>query len=158
MGNKLLVLLRNSRGMTLIEIAQALDLSTNKARAQVELGIGAGLVDADREGVTSRFYISPAGILAILPTIGMVCTESVGSDRYAHEIIEVRSNGTLLIRQMHSRRTDSNGMSEVQTWESEPNADAPIAEAKRGRDRRWRTDRDTLLSLGVHAPYRDPSF
>ena len=60
------------------------------------------------------------------PEVGMGATILMWSDRYATTIIEVSENGKqVVVQEDHAKRTDSNGMSDSQTYEYSPNPEGP---------------------------------
>lgn len=58
-----------------------------------------------------------------VPLVGMGATEYCWSDRHAYEIISVKDERHITVRQYTAKRTDNNGMSECQDYEfiSNPN-------------------------------------
>jgi hypothetical protein len=63
----------------------------------------------------------------LVPDIGMGGTMHVGSDDHPFTVIEVVDKNTLRIQEDKSTRTDSNGMSECQTYTFEPNPEGEIS-------------------------------
>jgi len=63
----------------------------------------------------------------VKPAVGMGGTHQVGSDSYSYTIVEVSASGkTIKAQRDTATRTDSNGMSESQTYEFSPNPNGPI--------------------------------
>lgn len=96
------------------------------------------------------------------PQPGDGVTVSVGSDRYAGTIDKVSKSGkTIWFRYDNSRRIDNNGaFSESQTYEYEENFDAPLRQASRRKDGRYRQKGQDWgsVTIGVRNAYRDPHF
>lgn len=94
------------------------------------------------------------------PEVGMGCTESSGSDRYAGTIVEVSPTGAWIKFTLDkSTRTDKNGFSEDQTWVHETDRDATPIKATRRQDGAYRVVRGrSRVTIGKRSTYRDPSF
>ena len=75
-----------------------------------------------------------------IPTIGMLATYTIGSDRYAGSIAEIKRNGrTIVFKFAHSGRCEDFTL--------------------RGRGMYYgKGSKCGYLSLGVAEDYRDPSF
>lgn len=88
-----------------------------------------------------------------LPEVGMHATYCIGSDRYPYEIVAVKGN-TITVRRMGYKRTDSNGLSESQSYDyfSQPEAETETVKFSR-KDGGW-----GRFSLGRANAYFDPSF
>jgi len=94
------------------------------------------------------------------PMIGMGATIQVGSDSYPATVIQVTNNGKrVVVQEDNATRTDSNGMSESQSYTYEPNPNGTIYIATLRKDGRWRvTGGKTPVSLGFRRKYYDYSF
>lgn len=94
------------------------------------------------------------------PEIGMGVTWSVGSDRYPGTIIDISASGKRITFQEDiATRTDTNGMSELQTYTFQANPLGEIHTASLRKDGRWRiTGSKMTISLGIRGKYYDFSF
>ena len=94
------------------------------------------------------------------PEIGMGVTWSVGSDRYPGTIIDISASGKRITFQEDSAtRTDSNGMSESQTYTFQSDPQGTIHTASLRKDGRWRiTGSKMPVYIGNRAKYYDYSF
>lgn len=100
----------------------------------------------------------------IKPQIGMGVTVLGWTDRYAGTIIEIIRNG-FVVQQDKAIRTDSNGMSESQSYRYEPNPDGRIRsfrQVMRGKAKgAWRESSgsgSTGVLIGHRRAYHDYSF
>lgn len=72
------------------------------------------------------------------PKVGDGCTICFWSDRQSATIIEVVSEREIIIQEDTSTRTDSNGMSESQTWEHAPNPNGVTYTFTKRKNGAWR--------------------
>jgi len=99
-----------------------------------------------------------------VPEVGMGVTMSVGSDRYPYTIVGVSNQGkTIQVQQDNARRTDSNGLSEIQCWEFTPNTNANVVTLTQHKNGRYIRQGEPLKSatrwyIGRRDRYDDPSF
>lgn len=112
-----------------------------------------------------------------VPKVGMGATELLWSDRNAFEVIEVKDKTHCKVRAMKAVRTDSNGISESQTYKLTSNPDGEVKHLvfRNGRwrarkveevylgDQKWENRLTRKLEssewlLGKAMEYRDPSF
>ena len=96
------------------------------------------------------------------PEVGMGATELSYTDRHAGTVVEVRSPTTLVFQADKVTRTDTNGMSECQSYSYEPNpAGAKVVYTLR-RNGKWVQKGASMngpaLALGVRREYHDFSF
>lgn len=100
----------------------------------------------------------------VIPEVDMGVTCGVGSDRYPYTVSEIVNDKTIKVRPDSYRRTDSNGLSEMQTYEITPNPDAPEIVLTLRINGRWVRKGETMRgssyrwSLGHRDAYSDPSF
>lgn len=94
------------------------------------------------------------------PIVGMGATIQYHSDREPATIIEVSPSGKRIVIQVDSVvRTDSNGMSECQTYEYYRNPEGTVHIATLRKDGHWRlTGGKTLVCVGERSRYYDFSF
>lgn len=94
--------------------------------------------------------------------VGDGATKSVGSDRYPFTVVEVVSPKKIKVQGDSFRRTDSNGLSESQTYEYTPNPDARIVVLTLRKNGRWIEQGESLNGsryyIGARNAYQDPSF
>ncbi|APU89102.1 hypothetical protein Rctr85_082 [Virus Rctr85] len=96
--------------------------------------------------------------------VGMGATEILHSDRHACTVVWVSSDGKKAkIQQDKAIRTDSNGMSDVQSYSYEPNPDAAIRMIRKFNDGCWYTvynkrAKGNPIRLGVRREFYDYSF
>lgn len=91
------------------------------------------------------------------PEVGMGVTLLLWSDRTAGTVTWVSPSGkTLRFRADRAKRTDTNGMSESQTYEHTPNPDAREQTARLTKTG-WKAS-GTRLRLGSRDTYYDFSF
>jgi|SRR5271157_3819351 len=95
-----------------------------------------------------------------LPKVGDGATIQYWSDRHAATVIQVTQNGKrIVVQEDKSTRTDTNGMSESQTYtfESDPQGSTHIATLR--KDGRYRiSGGSTLVSVGFRSQFHDYSF
>lgn len=89
------------------------------------------------------------------PTVGMGATMLGWSDRHGATIVKVTPK-TVHVQRDHAQRTDSNGISEAQTWVFTPNPNASV-EVYRLTKRGWRAG-SSSLAIGYRSEYYDFSF
>ena len=97
------------------------------------------------------------------PEVGMGATMLSWTDRKAATIIEVSKSGKrITIQPDKSTRTDSNGMSDSQTYTFEPNPKAYTTEYSLRKNGRWVRVGDSMtgssLLVGLREEYYDYSF
>jgi hypothetical protein len=91
------------------------------------------------------------------PTVGMGVTVVMWTDRYPGTIVRVSPSGkTFQYQEDKATRTDSNGMSESQTYRFEPNPAATVRTARLTKSG-WK-DKGTRIAVGVRSRYYDFSF
>lgn len=73
-----------------------------------------------------------------VPQVGMGATECMYSDRHAYEIIEVKDERHIVVRQYDTKRIDNNGMSESQEYEYISNPNNPTRNLFLTKQGRWR--------------------
>lgn len=94
------------------------------------------------------------------PEVGMGATRVMWSDREPMTIVEVSRTGHRIVLQYdEARRTDSNGMSECQSYEFTPNPNGGKVVATRRKDGSYRVrgGQERIL-IGVRQKYYDYSF
>jgi hypothetical protein len=77
--------------------------------------------------------------------VGDYATMYYWSDRHAYEVVEVKDQQHISIRQLRAIRTDKNGMSESQQYRYESDIEKPIEElqlTKWGWKRVWRYNKE----------------
>ena len=99
------------------------------------------------------------------PEVGMGVTQTLWSDRHAFEVIEVKDDRHITVRQLTAKRVDKNGMSECQDYEftsDERNPKYRLYKTKKGR---WvirvgtrGVDSSYGWYIGRASEYYDPSF
>ena len=72
-----------------------------------------------------------------IPVVGMGVTQCLWSDRHPWEIIEVKDNRHITIRQLGYKRIDNNGMSECQEYEYFPNEQGQVYRLFKNKHGRW---------------------
>ncbi len=94
------------------------------------------------------------------PEVGMGATRLGYSDRHAHTIIEVSKSGKrITVQRDHAVRTDSNGMSDMQTWECTPNPTGATQVLSLRKNGRWaEVGGTTFYSIGTRREYYDYGF
>jgi hypothetical protein len=92
------------------------------------------------------------------PEVGMGVTVLMWTDRKAGTITRVSPSGkTFWFKDDIAIRTDSNGMSESQTYEFKPDPDARERKAVK-TVKGWKEVRGSRLMLGHRSAYHDYSF
>lgn len=99
------------------------------------------------------------------PVVGMGATELCFSDRHAHTIVSVekyrgKDAGRIGVQQDHAKRTDSNGMSESQTYEYTPNTEGGVEYYTLRKTGQYVRDGEslkggTVLAVGYRDEYYD---
>jgi hypothetical protein len=94
------------------------------------------------------------------PTVGMGATIKHWSDRTAATVIQVTKRGKqLVLQEDKATRTDTNGMSESQTYEFEKDTNGKIYFATMRKDGQYRIlGGKELVVLGQRYKYHDYSF
>ena len=98
------------------------------------------------------------------PEVGMGATVCWSSDRHAATIVEVSADGeTLVVQRDIATRTDSNGMSDCQSYSYEPNPEAAVDTFTRRKNGKYvRKDESTkhgvVLMVGIRDNHFDYSF
>lgn len=94
----------------------------------------------------------------------MGATILMWTDRLAVTIVEVSANGRrVVVQRDKATRTDSNGMSDAQSYTYEPDTDAPRQTFTLRKNGQWVRQGDnmgsgTKLSIGHRSHYHDYSF
>lgn len=103
---------------------------------------------------------STAPIVPRAPFVGMGCTVYSYSDRDAATVIEVHPSGKRVTVQLdRATRTDSNGMSECQSYTYERDPEGERIVFTRRASGQWTTARGTKdLGLGMRRTYHDYSY
>jgi hypothetical protein len=108
-----------------------------------------------------------AGARSPEPEVGMGATILMWSDRHAATIVEVVRYKTgqragevkgVWIQADTATRTDSNGMSDAQSYTYAPNADAPRVYARRTAQGGYVLSSGSRLGIGYRENYYDYSF
>ena len=93
------------------------------------------------------------------PTVGMGATEVCWTDRRPYTVVEVKSERRVVVKQDNWTRTDTNGMSDAQTYAFEPNPDASPVMLSLRKDGKWKmVGNGQVFLLGTRQMYRDFSF
>lgn len=97
------------------------------------------------------------------PTVGMGGTILMWTDRVAVTVIAVNTNKTrVVVQEDLAVRTDSNGLSEVQSYAYRPNPNGRTTVFTLRKNGAWVRAKEpmtgTRLTLGRREAYRDPSF
>jgi len=95
-----------------------------------------------------------------IPMIGMGATIHIGSDSHPATVIQVTNNGKrVVVQEDNATRTDSNGMSESQSYTYEPDPNGAIYIATLRKDGRYRVTGGKMpISIGFRRKYYDYSF
>lgn len=90
----------------------------------------------------------------------MGVTMSVGSDRYPGTIVEISASGKRIVFQEDiATRTDTNGMSESQSYTFQPDPNGSMHIATLRKDGVFRlTGTKTPITIGIRGKYYDFSF
>ena len=96
-------------------------------------------------------------------TVGQGATYYIGSDRYPFTVVEILSPKRVVVQADNSKRTDLNGISEIQVYEFEPNPDAQRIVVSCRQNGSWRKKGDSsrgsgYFSFSGRSAYLDPSF
>lgn len=98
----------------------------------------------------------------VTPKVGMGATQGVGSDRYPFTVVEVINDRKIVVQGDSYRRTDSNGLSESQSYEYTPNPDAQRIVVTKRKNGRWYEQGQPMghgaFNIGHRSAYQDPSF
>lgn len=94
------------------------------------------------------------------PEIGMGATLHIGSDRVPATVVQITHNNKRIVLQEDiATRTDSNGMSESQSYTYKNDPNGSLWYASKRKDGRWRVSGGSMpVSLGVRSYYYDFSF
>lgn len=115
-------------------------------------------------GKLASAYVAEQQKKQALPEVGKGATICYLSDRHAATIIKVSANGKeVTIRQDHARRTDSNGMSEIQEYEYTPNENGPESIFTLRKNGRYVKLGESMnnglgIKIGVRREYHDYCF
>lgn len=95
-----------------------------------------------------------------VPEIGMGATIILWTDRNPATIIAVHPNGRkCTIQEDKATRTDTNGLSDAQSWSFDPDPNGRIYEVSLRKDGRWKIiNGQTVVLIGSRDKYYDPSF
>lgn len=103
--------------------------------------------------------------VAVLPAVGDGATIMHYSDRTAATVTRVttsrRGVPTVFVKADHAVRTDTNGMSESQSYDYSPNPDAAEVKVRLRRlkvGKVWRTANGDGIRFGSRRAYHDYSF
>ncbi len=92
------------------------------------------------------------------PEVGDGATLLSWTDRYPATVVWVSPSGkTIKLQEDRAIRTDSNGLSEEQSYRYEPNPDAPLQVA-RLTARGWKILKGNRVLVGYREKYHDYSF
>lgn len=97
------------------------------------------------------------------PEVGMGATEIMYTDRNPYTIIEVNEKKTVIVvQQDNAKRSDSNGMSETQSYEYSPNLEARKRVLTLRKTGQWIEKGESLKGskylIGHREKYHDFSF
>ena len=96
------------------------------------------------------------------PEVGMGATHMMYSDRQPYTVIRVLSPTRILVQADRAIRADTNGQSESQTYDYQPDPQGVVLVLSRRRNGRWIPAGLTMYQgsfcLGIREAYRDPSF
>lgn len=106
--------------------------------------------------------VNALSVSASAPVVGMPATILGYTDRHAATVVWVSPSGkTCRVRRCRAQRTDSHGMSEVQSYSYSEDESAPEREFRLGK-RGWRESgsrgKGNALGLGYRDEYYDYSF
>ena len=94
--------------------------------------------------------------------IGMGATELMYTDRRPYEIIAIKDDRHVTVRELDAKRIDKNGMGECQEYEYTSNPNNVTAELFKTKEGRWveRIGRKygSTFRIGVAEKYYDYSF
>lgn len=92
------------------------------------------------------------------PVVGMAATVCYLTDRHAATVVKVSASGSkVTVQEDTAKRTDANGMSEMQTYEYTANPQGTLHVFHRQGNGTYAT-RGTRLHLGDRRTYHDFSF
>ena len=97
------------------------------------------------------------------PEVGMGCTLTYWTDRSAATVVEVLSPTKIVVQGDIAYRTDSNGMSECQSYNYARNPKAPRVVFRKRKNGSWVKDGEPMkggqvVILGTRQEYYDFSF
>jgi hypothetical protein len=93
------------------------------------------------------------------PKVGDGATLLHYSDRTAATVTRVSASGkTAWVREDKAIRTDTNGMSEEQSYRFEPDPSAPEQRVVRLKNGSWKVANGPRVRFGVRSKYHDFSF
>lgn len=98
------------------------------------------------------------------PEVGMGCTYSYTNDSYAATVVAVNAKKTkVTVQGDRAIRTDSNGLSEAQSYRYSPDVNGSLKTFTLRKDGGWWPEGDPIgshprLSLGKRDSYRSPSL
>lgn len=97
-----------------------------------------------------------------VPLVGMGATELGWTDRHAYTVVEVQTPKRIVVQADNTKRTDKNGMSEMQVYEYTPNPNAAKEVLTLRKNGRWirqgESSKSTSFALGFRKAYHDFSF
>lgn len=97
-----------------------------------------------------------------VPEVGMGATKLCWTDRHAYTIVEVVNPKKIVVQADKVTRTDSNGMSESQSYSFERNPEGQKATLTLRKNGAWIEQGDsikgTVYALGYRSEYHDYSF
>lgn len=95
-----------------------------------------------------------------MPKVGDGATVSFWSDRKAATVIDVSASGRkITVQEDTSTRTDTNGMSDAQSYDYSPNPDGRIYVATLRKDGKYRVSgMSARVSFAGRSTYHDYSF
>ena len=97
------------------------------------------------------------------PQVGMGATEMCYTDRHPYEVIAVKDDRHITVRELDWKRIDTNGMSDCQDYEYFSNPENRTAELFRTKQGQWRERIGRSLGcngfyIGYAERYHDFSF
>lgn len=72
------------------------------------------------------------------PEIGMGVTEMYWSDREPYEVVDIKDERHITVRELDAKRTDDHGMSEDQRYEFSSNPEGRILNLFKTKNGEWR--------------------
>jgi hypothetical protein len=94
--------------------------------------------------------------------VGMGATKYVGSDRYPFTVVKILSPKRIVVQMDKATRTDSNGLSEQQEYQYEPNPNGSEYTISLRKDGRWyevgQPAKWTCFIVGHRSMHQDPHF
>lgn len=100
----------------------------------------------------------------VVPVVGMGVTGLGYTDRHPYTVIEVVNSKTLRIQEDKATRTDTNGMSETQSYDYEADPNGKILTITLRKNGQWRVKAPKIVpeasrfQVGVRCKYHDYSF